>query len=56
MRIFAIKNTKYRFTFIKDTIKNTIMYRLLRILTISMIISTSALAGSDGQNDLSKNL
>ncbi len=31
------------------------MYRLLRILTISMIISTSALAGSDGQNDLSKN-
>ncbi len=55
MRIFAIKNTKYRFTFIKDTIKNTIMYRLLRILTISMIISTSALAGSDGQNDLSKN-
>ena len=55
MGIFIIKSTKYRFTFIKDTIKNTIMYRLLRILTISMIISTSALAGSDGQNDLSKN-
>ena len=46
--------TKYRFTFIKDTIKNSCMYRILRIFIISLFISTTSLAGSDGQNELSK--
>tara|TARA_B100001250_G_C19767734_1_gene775579 strand:+ start:247 stop:1095 length:849 start_codon:yes stop_codon:yes gene_type:complete len=49
-----IKNIKYRFTFAKDTIKNTCMYRILRIFIISLFISTSSFAGSDGQNELSK--
>ena len=31
------------------------MYRLLRILLIMTLISGSALAGSDGKNDMSKN-
>ena len=31
------------------------MYRLLRIIIISLFISTSSFAGSDGQNELSKN-
>ena len=49
-----IEYIKYRFTFIKDTIKNTCMYRILRIFVISLFISTSSFAGSDGQNELSK--
>ncbi len=48
-------NTKYRFTFIKDTIKNTNMYRLLITLIISLFVSVSSMAGSDGENELSKN-
>ena len=48
-------NTKYRFTFIKDTIKNTNMYRLLITLIISLFLSVSSMAGSDGKNELSKN-
>ena len=48
-------NTKYRFTFIKDTIKNTNMYRLLITLIISLFLSVSSMAGSDGENELSKN-
>ena len=47
--------TKYRFTFIKDTIKNTNMYRLLITLIISLFVSVSSMAGSDGENELSKN-
>ena len=55
MGIFDIRYTKYRFTFMKDTIKNTYMHRILIILFILISISTSSLAGSEGQNDLSKN-
>ena len=54
MGIFIIKSTKYRFTFIKDTIKNTNMYRFFKVFIISIFISTSSMAGSDGQNELSK--
>ena len=49
-----IRYLKYRFTFTQDTIKNTGMYRILRIFIISLFISTTSLAGSDGQNELSK--
>ena len=45
---------KYRFTFVKDTIKITSMFRILRIFIISLFIGTSSFAGSDGQNELSK--
>ena len=55
MGIFNINQTKYRFTFIKDTIKNTHMNKLFQILLISLFIFTAADAGSDGQNELSKN-
>ena len=55
MGIFNINQTKYRFTFIKDTIKNTNMYRLLITLIISLFVSVSSMAGSDGENELSKN-
>ncbi len=50
-----IKNIKYRFTFATDTIKNIFMYRILRIIIISLFITTSSsFAGSDGQSELSK--
>ena len=48
------KYIKYRFTFTKDTIKITCMLRILRIFIISLFIATSSFAGSDGQNELSK--
>ena len=54
MGIFIIKSTKYRFTFVKDTIKNTNMYRFFKVFIISIFIATSSMAGSDGQNELSK--
>ncbi len=55
MGIFNIKSTKYRFTFVKDTIKNSSMYRIFIIFIFSLFVSTSSIAGSDGQNELSKN-
>ena len=39
----------------KDTIKNTYMHRLLKVLIISLFVFSPSFAGSDGQNDLSKN-
>ena len=39
----------------KDTIKNAYMYRLLKVLIISIFVFSPSFAGSDGQNDLSKN-
>jgi len=54
MGIVDIKYIKYRFTFTKDTIKNSYMYRILIIFIISLFIAKSSLAGSDGQNELSK--
>ncbi len=39
----------------KDTIKNMRMYRILNIIIITLLITTSSsFAGSDGQNELSK--
>ena len=35
---FSNKDIKYRFTFIKDTIKNTNMYRFFKIFIISIFI------------------
>ena len=55
MRIFITFNIKYRFTFIKDTIKNIIMNRLFKVLIFSFFLATSSFAGSDGNNELSKN-
>jgi len=54
MGIVDIKYIKYRFTFTKDTIKNSFMYRILIIFIISLFIAKSSFAGSDGQNELSK--
>ena len=54
MGIVNINYIKYRFTFIKDTIKITCMCRILRIFIISLFVATSSFAGSDGQNELSK--
>ena len=51
---FVIFITKYRFTFVKDTIKIRYMNRLLKALIIFLLVSTPSLAGSDGQNELSK--
>ena len=45
---------KFRFTFIQDKLENTYMFKLFKILFISLFLTTSSLAGSDGQNDLSK--
>ena len=55
MRIFRTFNIKYRFTFIKDTIKNILMNRLFKVLIFSLFLATSSFAGSDGKNELSKN-
>ena len=55
MRIFSKFNIKYRFTFIKDTIKNILMNRLFKVLIFSLFLATSSFAGSDGKNELSKN-
>ena len=46
---------KYRFTFTQDTIKNTYMYRIFKILLIYSFLTSASFAGSDGQNELSKN-
>ena len=54
MGIAVINYIKYRFTFTKDIIKINCMYRILRIFIISLFIATSSFAGSDGQNELSK--
>jgi len=45
---------KFRFTFIQDKLENTYMFKLFKILFISLFLTTSCLAGSDGKNDLSK--
>ena len=45
---------KFRFTFIQDKLENTYMFKLFKILFISLFLATSSLAGSDGQNNLSK--
>lgn len=55
MENLGIKYTKYRFTFIKNTIKSTLMKRLFKILIISAFLASPSLAGTDGQNELSKN-
>jgi len=55
MRIFKFFYIKYRFTFIEDTIKNIYMDRLFKILIISLFLTSYSFAGSDGQNELSKN-
>ena len=55
MRILNNVYVKYRFTFIKDTIKIIFMKRLFKILIISLFLTFPSLAGSDGQNELSKN-
>ena len=55
MRIFITFNIKYRFTFIKDTIKNVYMNRIFKVIIISLFLTSSSLAGSDGKNELSKN-
>ena len=54
MGIAVINYIKYRFTSTKDIIKINCMYRILRIFIISLFIATSSFAGSDGQNELSK--
>ncbi len=55
MRILVNNIKKYRFTFTQDTIKNRNMHRIIKILIISLFLTSSSLAGSDGQNELSKN-
>jgi len=55
MRILNNSCIKYRFTFIKDTIKIILMKRLFKILIISAFLASPSLAGTDGQNELSKN-
>ncbi len=54
MGIVDIKYIKYRFTFTKDTIKNTYMHRILKVFIFSLFLTTSSFAGSEGQNELSK--
>jgi len=54
MGIEVINNIKYRFTSTKDIIKINFMFRLLKIYIISLFIATSSFAGSDGENELSK--
>ena len=39
----------------KDTIKNSNMYRLFKIIVISLFLSCPSLAGSDGENSLTNN-
>ena len=55
MSIFNNYYTKYRFTFIEDTIKIMYMGRIFKVLIISLFLTSASLAGSDGQNELSKN-
>ena len=55
MSIFNNYYTKYRFTFIEDTIKFTYMGRIFKVLIISLFLTSASLAGSDGENELSKN-
>ena len=55
MSIFNNYYTKYRFTFIEDTIKNIYMSRIFKVIIISLFLTSASLAGSDGQNELSKN-
>jgi len=54
MGIVVINYLKYRFTSTKDIIKINCMHRILGIFIISLFISTSSFAGSDGQTELSK--
>ena len=55
MNIFTVCYTKYRFPFIKDTIKINKMNRIIKILLISLFVASASYAGSDGKNELSKN-
>ena len=54
MENLGIKYTKYRFTFIKDTIKINTMLRYFKLLIVLLLLSNNSFAGSDGKNDLSK--
>jgi len=54
MENLGIKYTKYRFTFIKDTIKINKMLRYFKLLIVLLLLSNNSFAGSDGKNDLSK--
>ena len=54
MENLDIKYTKYRFTFIKDTIKINKMLRYFKLLIVLLLLSNNSFAGSDGKNDLSK--
>ena len=47
-------NIKYRFTFVKDPIKNRYMSKVLKLLIIALLLNSPSYAGSDGQNELSK--
>ena len=53
MVLLIMEYTKYRFTFIKDTIKNNYMNRIFKILIISLLVSTSSFADSNVKNELS---
>ena len=55
MYILDIVHRKYRFTFIQDTIKILFMHRIFKVLIISLVLTSTSFAGSDGQNELSKN-
>ena len=55
MCIFNNIHIKYSFTFVQDTIKNIYMKRLFTVIILSLILSSSSFAGSDGENKLSKN-
>ena len=54
MENLDIKYTKYRFTFIKDTIKINKMLRYFKLLIVLLLLSNNSFAGSDEKNDLSK--
>ena len=55
MGIWVYFHIKYRFTFITDAIKNTYMNKVFKVLVISLYLTSSSLAGSSGQEELSNN-
>ena len=55
MGIWVFFHIKYRFTFITDAIKNTYMNKVFKVLVIFLYFTSSSLAGSSGQEELSNN-
>mgnify|MGYP001158639472 FL=1 len=51
----AFIQIKYRFTFVKDTIKITKMIKILNVSILLLFLINPSFAGSDGKNSLSNN-